>query len=108
VPPEDTSFLVTRLWDKYLPFWRTHRDMPDLNDPAIQAEIMEQVTKFDPDAPGVIDHDEQDLDKLEFVTIARKVRAQRGKWRLFSREIEEQIRKGDSSGAGLGSVQHNT
>lgn len=95
VPPEDTSFLVTRLWDKYLPLWRMHRDMPDLNDPAIQADIMEQVTKFEPDAPGVTGHDEQDLDKLEFVTLARKVRAKRGKWRIFSPELEEQMREGE-------------
>ncbi len=33
LPPEDTSFLTTQLWDKYLPAWR-HKDpsRPDLND----------------------------------------------------------------------------
>jgi hypothetical protein len=96
MPPEDTSFLVTRLWDKYLPLWRAHRDLPNLNDPAIQADIMKQVKKFDPDAPGVTAHDEEDLDKLQFVTIARKVRAQRGKWRMFSRDQEEQMRQAES------------
>jgi hypothetical protein len=27
-PPEDTSFLVTRLWDKYLPDWRKIKAEP--------------------------------------------------------------------------------
>lgn len=27
-PPEDTTFLVTRLWDKYLPRWREIKNMP--------------------------------------------------------------------------------
>ena len=36
MPPEDTGFLTTQLWDKYLPAWR-HKDpdRPDLKDPAI-------------------------------------------------------------------------
>ena len=73
LPPEDTSFLTTQLWDKYLPAWR-HKDpsRPDLNDPAMQADIMEQIRKFDPDAPGVQPHDERDVDKLDFVTISRR------------------------------------
>ncbi len=99
LPPEDTEFLTVRLWDKYLPAWR-HKDpdRPNLNDPAIQADIMEQIRKFDPDAPGVQPHDERDVDKLNFVTIQRRVRAQRGKWRLFSKETEEQMRSGQDGG----------
>ncbi len=97
LPPEDTTFLTARLWDKYLPAWR-HKDpsQPDLNDPAIQADIMEQIRKFDPDAPGVQLHDERDVDKLDFVTISRRVRAQRGKWRLFSKETEAQMSAGQA------------
>jgi hypothetical protein len=78
LPPEDTSFLTTRLWDKYLPAWR-HKDpnRPDLNDPAIRGDIMKQIRQFDPDAPGVQPHDERDVDTLNFVTIQRRVRAQR-------------------------------
>ncbi len=65
----------------------------------MQADIMEQMKKYDPDAPGVKPHDERDMDKLDFVTISRRVRAQRGKWRLFSKEPEAQMRAGqDGSG----------
>lgn len=100
MPPEDTSFLTTQLWDKYLPAWR-HKDpdRPDLDDPAIQADIMEQLKKYDPDSPDVKPHDERNSDKLHFVTIQRRVRAVKGKWRIFPKEAEERMRAGqDGSG----------
>jgi hypothetical protein len=94
-PPEDTSFLTTRLWDKYLPAWRTmHDGRPNLDDPKIQCDIMQYIGKFDENAPGATTHDEHDLDKLNYVTIARKVRAMKGKWRVFPKEAEERMREG--------------
>ncbi len=45
-------------------------------------------------AAGIQPHEERDVDKLDFVTISRRVRAQRGKWRLFSKETEAQMRAG--------------
>ena len=30
-PPEDTSFFVTRMWDKYLPSWRITKAQPSAN-----------------------------------------------------------------------------
>jgi hypothetical protein len=103
VPPEDTSFLTTQLWDKYLPAWR-HKDpnRPDLNDLAIQADIMGHLKKYDPDLSDVKPHDERNSDNFHFVTIQRRVRAVKGKWRIFPKEAEERMRVGqDGSGEPL-------
>jgi hypothetical protein len=65
--------------------------MPD--DPAVQADIMEQLKQFDPHAPGVKPHDERNSDNLSFVTIQRRMRAAKGKWRIFPMEAEDRKRK---------------
>lgn len=94
-PPEDTGFLITRLWDKYLPSWRQKDpDRPDLDDPKVQADIMEKLKGFDENAPEAQSHNEDNLDNLDFVTISRHVRATKGKWRIFSKETEEKMRAG--------------
>jgi hypothetical protein len=97
-PPEDTFFLTTRLWDKYLPAWRNKpEDRPDLDDPAIQKELLEMVKKFTDQSDAVQPHDEQNIDKLDYVTIERRVRPRKGKWRRFSEEVEESVRKGENN-----------
>ena len=45
-PPEDTSFLVTRLWDKYLPRWREIKDMPKPpRDPEEEKRLVEEINR---------------------------------------------------------------
>jgi hypothetical protein len=53
---------------------------------------MEQLKKFDPDSGDVEPHDERNSDKLNFVTIQRRVRAVKGKWRIFPKEAEDRVR----------------
>jgi len=64
--PEDTHFLITRLWDKYLPLWRAHKDMPNLDTPEHQQKLVEEINKFaDDENPEVVSHDEHDVSKLD-------------------------------------------
>jgi hypothetical protein len=92
VPPEDTDFLITQLWDKYLPLWRTHKDMPNLDTPEQQQKLIEEINKFaDDENPEVVSHDEHDVSKLDHVTIKRSVLARKGKWRRFSEEQERSV-----------------
>jgi hypothetical protein len=92
VPPEDTNFLITRLWDKYLPLWRAHKDMPNLDTPEHQQKLVEEINKFaDDDNPEVVPHSEHDVSKLDHVTIKRSVLARKGKWRRFSEEQERNM-----------------
>jgi len=92
VPPEDTNFLITRLWDKYLPLWRAHKDMPNLDTPEHQQKLVEEINKFaDDQNPEVASHDEHDVSKLDHVTIKRSVLARKGKWRRFSEEQERSM-----------------
>jgi len=92
-PPDETEFLTTRLWDKYLPRWRQKISYMDLDDPEYQKKTLELVNSIDEGAPGVHPHDEHDVDKLDHVTVKRMVHPKKGKWLRFSQDVIEQILK---------------
>src|SRR5271166_104277 len=73
-PPEDTSYLVTRLWDRYLPFWRGFKQQPqDSRDPEADRKIVEEINTWVDGGPGIQSHDEDDVDRLDHVIISRRV-----------------------------------
>jgi hypothetical protein len=90
-PPENTSFLTTRLWDKHLPGWRQiKRDRPPVQpDAESEKKLVDEINR-ETDSAALTSHDEHDLDKLDYVTIRRKVYPRKGKWLRFS---EEQIKR---------------
>jgi hypothetical protein len=84
-PPEDTSFLTTRLWDKYLPKWREPH-MPYTELPEDILDAIAQMGKKVMDATPTEAHGEYDVDKLDFVTISKKVSPKKGSYLRFSKE----------------------
>jgi hypothetical protein len=92
-PPDDTEFLTTRLWDKYLPRWREKVSYIEPNNPDYQKKTLEMVNSFDDQAPGVHPHDEHDVDKLDHMTVKRMVYPKKGKWLRFSQDVIDQIMK---------------
>lgn len=89
-PPNDDRFLVTRLWDIYLPGWRAARDMPSpVRDPEEEKRIVEEINRRI-DSPELQLTDEEDIDKMDYATIRRMVRPRKGRWLRFS---EQQIQR---------------
>ncbi len=90
-PPEGTSFLTTRLWDKYLPRWRdlkAKRQEP--RDPKGEKKLIEELNRMS-DSPELQAHDERDSDKLDYFTIIKTVRMRKGKWQRFSTDQEKRM-----------------
>ena len=100
-PPDETDFLTTRRWDKYLPPWRSKISYIDHDDPDYQKKTMDMINSFDDTAPAVHSHDEHDVDKLHHITVKRMVHPKKGKWLRFPEDVIEQIRK-DSNKSTLG------
>jgi hypothetical protein len=92
-PPDEADFLTTRLWDKYLPGWRSKISYIDHEDPDYNKKTIDLINSYDDTAPGVHSHDEHDVDKLHHVTVKRMVYPKKGKWLRFSRRMIEQIVK---------------
>ena len=90
-PPDDTSFLTTRLWDKYLPRWREIKAKPkEPRDPEADKKLIEELNRMS-DSPELRPHDERDSDKLDYFTVIKNVRMRKGKWQRFSSEQEERM-----------------
>jgi hypothetical protein len=89
-PPEDTSFLTTRLWDKYLPTWRDKSKRIDINDPVIRKALDQLMSKVKEANKNGVPHYETDLKNIDHLTISRPVATRKGRYRRFTPEIEKQ------------------
>jgi len=89
-PPEDTAFLVTRLWDRYLPKWReiNSKKSEDLNkedNEALINRINSMVAKAkQSDASAT----KNSLDNMGSLVITRTAYCKKGKWNRFPPEVK--------------------
>ena len=90
-PPDDTSFLTTRLWDKYLPLWREIKARPkEPRTPEAEKELIEEIQRKSASAT-LESHDERDSDKLDYFIVIKNVRMRKGKWQRFSADQEQRM-----------------
>ena len=92
-PPEDTNFFVTRMWDKYLPRWRSIKAQPKRErDPEEQKRLLEEIKQLS-ESPDLGTHDERNIDRVNYVKLERRVRTRKGKWLRFSEEQIQRMRE---------------
>ncbi|MGA2167476.1 MAG: hypothetical protein ABSG62_04650, partial [Terracidiphilus sp.] len=97
LPPDNDSFLTTRLWNKFLPTWRSEpKNKVDL-DPQLQKVLTDMVNRTKDKSQLRYDGDE-DIANMDYVTISRKVWTKKGKYLRFSKEVilknqEEEMKK---------------
>lgn len=73
-PPEETSYLVTRLWDRYLPLWRGFRNKPQVQrDAEADKKVIEEINTWVDKAQDVYLGSEHGVDSADHVVIRRSV-----------------------------------
>lgn len=92
-PPDDTSFLTTRLWDKYMAStWRATKtrkfDGSDKIDPEVEKAILEKIRKFGKEAVPVDRDAVGSSDDVHNMIVKHMVSVRKGKWRRFPPEVE--------------------
>lgn len=92
-PPDDTAFLVTQMWDKYMPGWRSMPPPKDVDDPAYDSKKTLEELKRLTDSPDVVPHTETDIDKISYVKVERTIRLSKGRYSRFSEETNLRIRE---------------
>lgn len=88
-PPDDPSFLTTRLWDEYLPKWRENKANPIMpKSKRAQEEIAKSIDRYYKDATPVDDAGSRlNSDDVHHMIFRRNVYAKKGKWRRFPPEV---------------------
>jgi hypothetical protein len=87
-PPVDGDFLVTRLWDRFLPGWRDGLG----KDPLLSPEAIEkvrQIAKEMNEAPPIEGAPSVDIQAAKFVRFRSHVPIKMGKWRTVPPEASE-------------------
>jgi hypothetical protein len=87
-PPKDTSFLTTKLWDRFMsPLWRKNQvsPYPQPETEAIKA-LKEKIKKMEA-APPVSKEDQENLKETDNMMVERRVRAVKGSWVRFPKEV---------------------
>jgi hypothetical protein len=87
VPPEDTTYLTTRLWDKFMPGWRAmlNKAGKEPMSPEEEKKLVDKLNRLS-ESPELQPHDERDIDKLQYAMVERRIYPKKGKWLRFSED----------------------
>jgi hypothetical protein len=91
-PPEEPTFLTTRLWDKHIPKWRD-APPPAKLDKRLEDALTEMVKQVS-GSPQVAPHDIGSVSELGYVSVESKIHLRKGKYR-YSEETEQRIIDGE-------------
>jgi hypothetical protein len=97
-PPDDNTYLTTRLWDAYLPSWRSgSKNMVDV-PPRIKEALKEMTEKYRskaeavPNAPGIA------IDEFDFAEVSKTIKPVKGSYFRIAKDVilqnqQEEIKK---------------
>ena len=87
-PPEDTSFLVTRLWDRYVPNWRQWKEDSKRVTPEIQEALRKLVCTIAAESRPAGPGDKFAMDESDYVQMESTAVRKKGKWVRFGPDVK--------------------
>jgi len=87
-PPEDTAFLVTRLWDKHLPDWRRLKAQKTEPDQSKHKDLVALLDRIEREAQSSDPSTRISEEETQYVTLIRNVMRKKGKWNRFGPEVK--------------------
>jgi len=85
-PPDDSTYLTTRLWDAYLPKWRADSKKVDIS-PDLQKALMELIHKYQEKSVPVVGSADVRTDELDFVQLSKKIKPAKGSYLRFAKDV---------------------
>ncbi len=87
-PPEQDTFLITRLWDRHLPKWREMKQEKPSGKPADNSKLVQEINRM-ADAPA-LSPAEADFDptSADAITVTRMVRKRKGSWYQIPKDLK--------------------
>jgi hypothetical protein len=87
-PPDDTSFLVTRLWDTYMPKWREWKQKEKQITPEIQEALRQLTEKVRSESKPGNPRERFTIGEANYVHMESKARSRKGKWEIFGPDVK--------------------
>jgi hypothetical protein len=87
-PPEETSFLVTQLWDRHLPKWRQLKADEKEPSPELREALLKLVLKIDKESEPSSSAEYLGFDEATYVKMERKVMRRKGNWHRFDPNVK--------------------
>jgi len=88
-PPFDGDFLVSTLWDRFLPNWRSMpAKSPPKKDNAESDRLIKHITRFTEVRPLKPEQVDFDLSHPDAMVLKRRVRMKKGKWWQVPKDLE--------------------
>ena len=87
-PPADGEYLVTRLWDRFLPRWRKNVAEPIQMSEEAEKRLVKHLNSLEKEAVVDISSEPISVQEADHLIIKRRVPARKGKWRLLPPEVE--------------------
>jgi hypothetical protein len=85
-PPEDPSFLITKLWDKHLPRWRQIKAEKEPLDKSKDAAVVAELNRLQQAAESADPAQRLPLEEMQFVQITRNPQRRKGKWLRYPKD----------------------
>jgi hypothetical protein len=87
-PPEDTSFLVTRLWDTYMPKWREWIEKAKEITPEMQEALRKLTEKVKRESKPGNPRERFAIGEANYLHMESQVRRRKGKWDIFGPNVK--------------------
>ena len=88
-PPENEDLITARLWDRFLPSWRNHKNKhPIVRDEETEKKIVQEIkgmTESKSIDPKTVDFDSQSADAM---ILKKYVRMKKGKWWQLPKDLK--------------------
>jgi hypothetical protein len=86
-PPEDTSFLVTRLWDTYMPQWRQCKEKEKEITPEMQEALKKLMEKIKRESQPGAPREQFTIGQANYLHMESKARRRKVKWEVFGPDV---------------------
>jgi len=87
-PPDDISFLVTRLWDKYMPRWREWKEKEKQITPQMKEALRKLTERVKRESQPNNPRETFTMGEANYIQMESKVMRRKGKWQVIGLDVK--------------------
>jgi hypothetical protein len=87
-PPKGQDFLITQLWDRHLPAWRSIHEKPAPRDENRDARLIKRLREFGEAQPITEEPLNFDPSEPDMICIQRRIQRYRGEWWQVPKDLK--------------------